>query len=321
MYEMSIIIPHYNTPILLEKLLCSIGIHEDVQVIVVDDNSNKDVEILRKIISNYQQDEYIFLDNKTNRKGAGVCRNIGMDYASGKWLLFADSDDYFMDGWYSEVKEKLSSDSDIIFFSPISRRGNKIARRHITCEKIVSDYVRRGDKDDELMLRTKFTVPWSKMIRRQLVSDYDIQFSETLYSNDDLFSTMIGIKADKIEASLNVIYCVREREGSLTKNQEFNAIYIRQEVFCEVYNYLKENLAQECFYRTYVVYVPITSLVELCFNHYKLSEIVSVIKLYRKYGVPVMSGKVLIALCKKIFEKSQYLLNKNCKQVSRKYIG
>lgn len=40
MYKYSIIIPHYNIPELLQRCLDSIPERDDVQVIVVDDNSD-----------------------------------------------------------------------------------------------------------------------------------------------------------------------------------------------------------------------------------------------------------------------------------------
>ena len=75
----SIIIPHYNTPALLKRLLDSIGFHEDVQIIVIDDNSTKDISLYQAVQKEYQSDHTIFLKNDSGKKGAGAARNIGLE--------------------------------------------------------------------------------------------------------------------------------------------------------------------------------------------------------------------------------------------------
>ena len=44
-YHYSIIIPHKNTPRLLERCLCSIPTWDEIQIIIIDDNSNSDLSI------------------------------------------------------------------------------------------------------------------------------------------------------------------------------------------------------------------------------------------------------------------------------------
>lgn len=78
----SIIIPHKNVPLLLKKLLDSIPLREDTEVIVVDDHSDSsvvDFEHFPGIDRN--NTKCIFLDES---HGAGYARNIGIDNAKGK---------------------------------------------------------------------------------------------------------------------------------------------------------------------------------------------------------------------------------------------
>ena len=89
----SVIIPHKNIPKLLERCLQSIPSRNDIQIIVVDDCSDKDVICkVERLCSLYNT----LLIKTTEGKGAGYVRNIGLTRAIGKWVLFADADDFFL---------------------------------------------------------------------------------------------------------------------------------------------------------------------------------------------------------------------------------
>ena len=86
----SIIIPHYDIPDLLMRCLKSIPVSEDIQVIVVDDNSPDADTYLERYPELSRP--YLEFTRTTKGGGAGYARNVGLDHAKGKWLLFADSD-------------------------------------------------------------------------------------------------------------------------------------------------------------------------------------------------------------------------------------
>ena len=91
----SVIIPHHEIPALLQRCLDSIPDVPEVQVIVVDDNSSEqkvDFEQFPGLGRKYTQ---CIFDKEGG--GAGHARNIGMKHADGKWLVFADADDFFIE--------------------------------------------------------------------------------------------------------------------------------------------------------------------------------------------------------------------------------
>ena len=89
----SFIIPHRNAPFLLARCIDSIPVREDVEIIVVDDNSTPEVlHQLKDIEKRYSHIAFIVT---TLSKGAGYARNVGIELAKGKWLLFIDADDFF----------------------------------------------------------------------------------------------------------------------------------------------------------------------------------------------------------------------------------
>ena len=209
----SIIIPHYDIPDLLMRCLKSIPVSEEIQVIVVDDNSpNADTYLERYPELSRPYLEFI---RTTKGGGAGYARNVGLDHAKGKWLLFADADDFYVDNMYDIISMHVESDADVIYFQKQAVYSDNINRkspRSGYLDKIMDIYLKTGD---ELPVRTRYHVPWGKMIKKSLVEKHHIRFEEIRYANDVLFSTYVGCYAKKIEAIDTVLYVVTSREGSL----------------------------------------------------------------------------------------------------------
>lgn len=83
----SIIIVHWNTPDLLEKLLTGLGESKEIEIIVVDNHSES-------FLSEIQLKKYFaitFLFNNENRGFSTAC-NQGAAKATGEWLLFLNPD-------------------------------------------------------------------------------------------------------------------------------------------------------------------------------------------------------------------------------------
>lgn len=244
---LSIVIPHYNSINTLRKLLDSIPVRDDIEIIVVDDKSNKNITEFNQLVESEKYNHVKFLKNNTNKKGAGVCRNIGLRYVTKEWILFADADDFFMDGFVDKIKDYVDTDFDIVYFTPtsIDLITNEKSDRHVVFEKMINDYLQKKDRKSELKLRYEFPVPWSKLIKVQLIKENDIQFDEVIASNDIMFSAKIGYHAKKITASENVIYCVTKNKGSLTNTISEEVFDTRLQVRINYCKYLKNKLNKD----------------------------------------------------------------------------
>ncbi len=246
--RLSIIIPHYNSSESLEKLLTSIPRDIGIEVIVVDDRSNLYLEEYTRLKEAYK--EVVFLENISENKGAGAARNIGLSKASGEWLLFADADDYFMPKFYETIERYMeNSFNDIIYFAPTSREleSGNISNRHENREKLIENYKCNRTLENQNLLKYTFPEPWSKLIRKSLVDENFIRFSETLVANDVIFSMLCGYNAKKIDVSDKVIYCVTKAKGSLTTSLSNEIIKTRANIEVEKYNFLRDKLSKEDF--------------------------------------------------------------------------
>ena len=209
----SIIIPHKNIPDLLMRCLNSIPVSEDIQVIVVDDNSSDADTYLDRYPELSRP--YLEFIRTTKGGGAGYARNVGLDHAKGKWLLFADADDLYVDDMYNIIKPFADSKADIIFFkekSVLSADVHKNIKRVEHLNKLIDDYLETGyDK----FIRLRYCQPWGKMIRREFVETHHFRFDEIEYSNDYYFSVCIGYYAKEVEVSNQVLYIYTYRDNSL----------------------------------------------------------------------------------------------------------
>lgn len=242
----SIIVPYYNIIESLKKLLSGITDYEDVQVIVVDDRSDSKIEEYFRVRELYRERGVLFLKND-GVKGAGSCRNLGMKYAVGKWILFSDADDFFTETFHNSLLDYADSCADLIYFKPASVFIDtlKPAERHVNYERKLLNYLKNPCHENELHLKYDHASPCSKMFSRTYLESRKLQFEEIMYSNDSYFSITSAFYASDIEVSDQTIYCITDREGSLTKSTDLEAIQIRFGAFVRGASFLKKHLSKE----------------------------------------------------------------------------
>ena len=249
MIDLTIIVPHYNTPHCLEVLLKSIPRLNNVQVLVIDDKSDKHLAELDAIKADSRFSHVSFIDNTTNVKSAGTCRNIGQEHAIGKWVMYADADDYFVDGFYEMVEKFFCTDYEVVFFVPTSvdvDTGKK-ALKHKSFADAMLKYASEPSLQNELELRYYVLVPWSKMVRLDFIRKRSINFDEVIVSNDVAHSVKLGHYMQKFCVSLDVIYIVTQRENSLSRTYDEVHYDVRVKTFLWWHSFLKQNLCNKKF--------------------------------------------------------------------------
>lgn len=248
MSKLSIIVPHYNSPELLMTLLDSIPKNEEIQVLVVDDNSTEKMDAYKLVQSSKAYEHVSFLTNTRGVKGAGAARNHGIKFAKGKWVLFADADDYFLEGFYKEIQKYMQKDLDVVFFpaTSIELETGELSDRHLKYAEIMRAFQAHPGKEETLKLRYGLSVPWSKLINRDFIERNQIRFDEVLASNDILFSAKVGRFMAQFDVAGETIYCVTKRQGTLTQNISEEVFDARVNAFISYYHFLQNSLkAQE----------------------------------------------------------------------------
>ncbi len=245
--ELSIIVPYYNQVSKLHRLLKSIPSSNGVEVLVIDDHSSENIEKYQALKKHFSNKGVTFLQNDENKKGAGSARNVGLRYAKGKWILFADADDFFLKSSWDNLYKYFNSDNEVIFFAPISMEEDTKSQstRHLKYRKLILDYLKSPIKENQVYLRYQFSAPWSKLIKKDFLDYHKIQFDETMVSNDIMFSTKVGYYMNKFDICKQPIYCITKDKGSLTTTLTDTAFITRMEVLGDYYNFLEPKLTKK----------------------------------------------------------------------------
>ena len=222
MINFTVIIPHKNIPQLLERLVRSIPERDDLEIIVVDDGSSPaTVDFAHFPCSDRTN---LKLIRNEESRGAGHARNCALTRAKGRWVLFADADDFFNPGFNDFLTDRLDSDADIIYFNANSVDTDTLEPSDRTdhLHDFISLY-QHDKRQGELALRYLFTEPWCKMVKRKLIADNKIAFEETVIRNDVGYSYLVGHYARTIVVDDRQLYCVTSRQGSVSRAKGYQA--------------------------------------------------------------------------------------------------
>ena len=214
-FNYSVIIPHYNDCDKLCRCISSIPIRNDIQIIVVDDVSNSQIFEKIKIFCKNRENIEIY-QNETN-SGAGYSRNIGIEHSIGKWLIFADCDDYFTPKAFDSFDKFYDSQSDVIYFDANICNNSESFVIQETNYKNIVQYISGKNKK---IIRTTNWEPWGKMFYRKFLEENSIKFHETRVMNDAFFSINAGVCAKTIDVSLDKVYNYIVYENSVSRKMD-----------------------------------------------------------------------------------------------------
>ena len=221
MMNYSIIIPHKNIPDLLQRCLDSIPRRDDIQIIIVDDNSNP-----QKVdFENFPGlgDPCVEVYFTKEGKGAGYARNVGLKYAKGKWLFFADSDDTYTSSFSKFLTDSKDLLADVVYFKANLINNDVSKSPFFLMNYYITQYLYHGGALSDV----KFGAwePWNKMISRQLVVQNNILFDEIPSSNDKMFSLKVGEFAERVIVIEQYLYNYILRKNSIIHNRNSNRLF------------------------------------------------------------------------------------------------
>ena len=186
MAEVSIIIPVYNAEKYLPKCLDALvkQTFRDIEILAIDDGStDKSFEILNQYAS---QDSRFKIFRQQN-SGPAAARNKGLEAATGKYLMFCDSDD-----WYEPnmcelmLKTIIEQNVDFVICSShvLDEEENIRQQEDLSCYEL--NYLGKNEINDEVISKTNILL-WNKIFKMDLIKKYAINFPTGYEHDDDCF--------------------------------------------------------------------------------------------------------------------------------------
>lgn len=215
----SIILPVYNVEKYLDKCLKSLTNQTlmNIEIIVVNDGStDKSQDIIDDYKNKYPNMIKAFY---LEHKGVANARNYALNYVSGEYIGFVDSDDYISKEMYEKLYDKAKHENAPIvccnFYRVSKDKHIKIAFGN---ENINKDEVFNKNIYESNLLFEEFPYVWNKIFKTDLIKQNRIDFDLNLRIYEDMFFTYKAFsKAEKISHIDEFLYFYRIlRKGSLT---------------------------------------------------------------------------------------------------------
>lgn len=186
---LSIVIPAYNAKKTLSKCIGSL-INKKldwIEIIIIDDNSNDQSYLIyekyRKIFGHKKFK--IFYSKENN--GPGYCRNIGIKKASGQFIAFLDSDDYFLNKSLSKLKRILLNFKPDILINNHLR--NKKPFSNIFQFNCFKKKFYKKNEFFKIFIENKININecWKIIIKRKILEKHLIKFPNVFIGEDQCF--------------------------------------------------------------------------------------------------------------------------------------
>lgn len=237
----SVIIPVYNAEKYLRKCIEQISsqTYTNTEIILVDDgSSDNSLSICREYSA---KDSRIRVFTKENA-GVSSARNMGMDEATGQWIMFLDSDDWLENNAIEKLVTTASdNEADVVLFeySVDYPDGRSVVHQHKNLEGKMSI---QNAVYHTISGTNRFA--WSKFYKREFVSS--TRFDENIHHGEDtLFACLVMAKCKSAYFLANPLYRYVQSEGSATRKTYFNKRLLSgKEAYLRLIDLCKEKFPQ-----------------------------------------------------------------------------
>ncbi|PWL77272.1 hypothetical protein DBY21_05295 [Candidatus Gastranaerophilales bacterium] len=243
--EVSVIVPIYNVSNFLPKCLQSIieQSFKDIEIICINDGStDNSLDILNSFA---RLDERIILINQPNQ-GVSKARNNGLAAAKGKFLLFIDGDDYIASDFIEKLHAKaVKTGADIVASNTVYDEGGQLIKNNFISKQTFKINKEILSSIEDKASFAKSVIASGKLYSSEFVRKYNLKFLEGCRFEDNEFSFLASVFAEKIALEKDAELYYVMHSGSLTANAFYtDTIFDFIKVFKEISAKVKELTAE-----------------------------------------------------------------------------
>ena len=246
-YDVSVVIPVYNSEEYIEQSVKSIYNQEGIDVtrievlLINDGSTDNSLEICNKLKEQYKNELEIKIISGENQ-GVSVTRNKGIKAAKGKYIMFIDSDDYISNNtlknlisFFDEHYDEIDLVTYPMYESHEDKKKNKILQRY----KDYFDNTRVYDLNEEYeVIQPTMNIIVKNYYEKNILFDEKVNFNE-----DTLYNTQILMQKMKLGYVKEAKYIYRIHNSSATNTRE-NPLYSFEQymyVFEKLFNDYKDS--------------------------------------------------------------------------------
>ena len=222
MIDISILMPVYNAEKYLNETIDTIKNQSfsNWELIIVDDGSiDNSKEICTKLMNDDKRIKYIFQENL----GVSHTRNVALENAQGKYIVFVDSDDLIHEDYLKILINSIEkNNSDISVCNFIERKISNTGKvEDITREFYPKEVMEMSEMKDYIMDfgNSGLLNPlWNKIYKREIIENNNITFDEKVETGEDfIFNLQYFRKVKKISfIKDSLYYYIRRNNNSIT---------------------------------------------------------------------------------------------------------
>ncbi len=253
MTKISIIIPIYNVEKYLRRCLGSIVNQtlKDIECLLINDGSpDQSQQIIDEYVSKYP---HLFKSYIKENGGLSDARNFGLNYATGEYIAFVDSDDWIEPTMYEKMYETAINQSADLVVCDFLMEWELMG---------VSNYI-QGLRCDSSDPSKNFLISppsaWNKLYKAELFLKTNIRYPKGIWYEDLATTAKIIPFCKKISYVNEAFVHYIQREGSImsTINEKMLDIYKAIESIEEYYR--KNEIYEK--YKKEIEYMYIENLV------------------------------------------------------------
>lgn len=238
--EISIIVPVYNSEQYLKQCLNSIfsQTDQDFELICVNDGStDHSLSILQEYEKRFpKQMSIITIANG----GQANARNVGLDHASGNYVMFVDSDDTIRSDMLAGMRQRIEMTDCDMAVCEIDRiyEGKPSLWERFFPFDTALDIEGKTTIDEHPEIICYLTgAPYAKLVKRQFLNDHKIRFIKGYIYEDQVFTqtilandpTMVLMKEKYYE------YLIRSNSTMTSKQSRVTDMFVSYENLYQAY--------------------------------------------------------------------------------------
>lgn len=214
--KVSVIIPVYGVALYIEECLKSVLLqtYPSMEIVLVNDcTKDESMDIVARVLREYSHSHSVKIVAHETNRGLSAARNTGLDYCSGEYVYFLDSDDELFPDAIQSLVDKMDG---------------------IRPDMVVGDYVVRGSDDffpplklSTTLLRSRqesiraymkekiYVMAWNKLVKKEFLLKNELYFEEGLIHEDCLWSFQCACLCDCVLIVKVPTYIYKVRTDSI----------------------------------------------------------------------------------------------------------